>query len=406
MILDEMASFICGKVNQTEAEDIAACKGFLQRRHEMIWADALWKDSLVEFRQTLSPDGYTVTSLWLPTKGILLLPPIIDRVLAVRSDTRKLNAQRPEFFYRVDYDAFAKSGDAADYILLPPCAWETDSTRNWRIQDAAAADTGSPMLIDALGADGVSVNRLSHDVNFAGTFEAYDRIDRVLKPTTTNALAIIATLNVSPVVTVYNTSAESAFIGFSPTTDPADITVTLTVAAGAFGSVDAPEAYIFLWNPLPGLWIEPATGFNAYGAALRGVITWDGSTFTVDSDTAVITVAADAMSAATRQRVRLIEIPTAALTLRVLGKRTTPAFDNLDKPGLNGSENCLIAFAQGDMLERERQYAKATAKFQEGVLLLDQLKRVETVQQAHNTRIIPEGGYGDDDWNQGTRGIF
>ena len=108
-------------------------------------------------------------------------------------------------------------------------------------------------------------------------------------------------------------------------------------------------------------------------------------------------MAAAATNAARRQRLRLIEIPTAEVVLRVLGKRSVPTFssDN-DAPGLSGLTNCLIAFAQGDMLQRERQYAKAQALFGEGTLLLDQLKRQETVQMAHTQQIVPATGYADD----------
>jgi hypothetical protein len=69
---------------------------------------------------------------------------------------------------------------------------------------------------------------------------------------------------------------------------------------------------------------------------------------------------------------------------------------DLESPAIRGSENCLIAFAQADMLERDEQYGKAQAKLQEALVLLQQLKAVETVQQAHNVSITPAGGYGDD----------
>jgi hypothetical protein len=45
------------------------------------------------------------------------------------------------------------------------------------------------------------------------------------------------------------------------------------------------------------------------------------------------------------------------------------------------------------MLERERQYDKAQAMFAEAAMLLEQLKRIEVVQQAHNVRIIPQYGF-------------
>lgn len=99
-----------------------------------------------------------------------------------------------------------------------------------------------------------------------------------------------------------------------------------------------------------------------------------------------------------RQRIRLVDIPSDSLTVRILGKRACPTFTNdLDVPALTGVDNCLLAFAHADMLERERQYGKAKLKVDnEALPLLEQLKANEAVQQAHNLRIIPENGYGDD----------
>ena len=110
----------------------------------------------------------------------------------------------------------------------------------------------------------------------------------------------------------------------------------------------------------------------------------------------LIALAATDTAAPLRQRIRLLETPEDATTVRVLGKRKCPAFtgDN-DQPPVRGMENLLIAMAQGDMLERERQYGKANLKFQEGVALLNQFKAEETIQQAHNQRIIPDSGFGD-----------
>ena len=113
-----------------------------------------------------------------------------------------------------------------------------------------------------------------------------------------------------------------------------------------------------------------------------------------------------AAGAPVRQRIKLTQIPTSgaglqSFTVRVLGKRTAPNFTNdLDQPGLTGVENCLLAFVQADMLQRERHYAKAQSLYQEGQLLLGQLKGQEAIQQAHEQRIIPEGGYGDENWNR------
>jgi hypothetical protein len=96
-----------------------------------------------------------------------------------------------------------------------------------------------------------------------------------------------------------------------------------------------------------------------------------------------------------RQRIRLLDKPSAALTLTVLGKREFVPLADYDSPVLSWSSNCLMDFAQADMLERDRQYAKAASKRAEAVALLDRARRVEVFQQAFNQRLIPAAENGD-----------
>jgi hypothetical protein len=304
MTLAEQSSFVCVKVNQTEVEDIAACNEFLKRRAQMLWADQLWKDSLVEYVQTLSPTGYTSASNWLPTKGVLLLPSDIERVIAVRSDTGKLNVQSGEFYYRRDFDVFAATGTPLEYTLLPPCVWETDVDINWALYSTTVNDQAS---FAYLNSDGINLMR-------------------------------VESLNIQPVLTFTSQRLDS--LSYNTQTD-------LTVA-------------------------DLAGGLNLNFT--DGVAT-----------------------APKRQRVRIIPVPAAQMTIRVLGKRKLPGFEeDTDEFALTGADNALLAFDQGDMLQRERYYAKAQVCNTEGGLLLEQLKRVETVQQAHNKRIVPAMGLGPD----------
>lgn len=320
MTLLELATFVCGKLNQSEDEDVLACKGFLQRRAQMLWADQIWKDALVEFTQTLTPDGYTNTSTWLPTKGVLLCPTDIERVMAVRSDTQHLNVQRPEFFYRVDFDNFAQKGKQMDFVILPPCVWEWegDISLSATYQSGAHPEDGATALtIDYLSSDLVTLTRLVTTLGgFGGGF---------LANVTTQRL-------------------DSAVKG-------------LTV-----GTV----------------------GLGATGEAVS-----------------VSFAAADTL-ALKRQRIRFTPVPDAdTMTVRVLGKRKMPAFTaNSDEFALTGGDNVLLEFAQADMLERERHYLKAQQVQQRALVLLQQLKDQEMVQQAHNQRIMPEEGYGSTEFER------
>jgi len=127
MTLSELAAVICGKLNQTEPDDIALCKTFLKLRFKMIWQDQLWKDSLFEYTQTLTSQGYALGNTWLPTVRTLVLPPIFTHVVAVRTDKRRLGVESSEHFYRMDFDSFTATGDPTQFRLLSPVVMQFDS---------------------------------------------------------------------------------------------------------------------------------------------------------------------------------------------------------------------------------------------------------------------------------------
>lgn len=320
MTLLDLATFICTKVSQSETEDLEACKDFLQRRFEMIWADQLWHDSLFEYTQTLSALNYDVDSTWLPTKQVLLLPEQFGHVVAVRTDTRKANVLSSEELYRMDYDTFLNAGSLIQYRLLKPCAWEVDTAKTLNI-NASGLAAGDTLDIWYLDGDGVTLKSVS--ANDAG------------QPPSIYALRIDSAKK-------KQVSGESVYLSDSVTA---------------------------------------------------------GRAFTLTTTDLVLPK---------RVRIQLFGVIPEGAVIRVLGKTNAPAFtDDADEPGLTGVENCILAFAQADMLQRERQYGKAQALQQEGQMLLDQLKKVRTVQQAHHKRLIPESGYGDEyQLNAGAFGAF
>lgn len=90
-------------------------------------------------------------------------------------------------------------------------------------------------------------------------------------------------------------------------------------------------------------------------------------------------------------RIRLSPKPVVDTEFKALVKLKPQALTaDADAPQLRGIENALLALVQGDMLERQRRYGQAQAKFAEGMALLDQLKRTEVMQEANLTRILPE----------------
>lgn len=88
--------------------------------------------------------------------------------------------------------------------------------------------------------------------------------------------------------------------------------------------------------------------------------------------------------------IRLFPEPSAVTTFRALvKKKPIPLEEDGASPELRGVDNCLMAFAQADMLQRSRQYGKADLVVKEAVTLLGQLKAVAVVQEAHHQQIVP-----------------
>lgn len=86
------------------------------------------------------------------------------------------------------------------------------------------------------------------------------------------------------------------------------------------------------------------------------------------------------------QSFRLYPNPNAAVAIRPYGKRVFAALGASNVPVIRNIDNCLIAFAQADMLERQRQYAKSGEKVKEAGALLVQMKAVET-ERANRPRM-------------------
>lgn len=76
---------------------------------------------------------------------------------------------------------------------------------------------------------------------------------------------------------------------------------------------------------------------------------------------------------------RLYPTPDASKKLVVWGKRIFYYLINPgDTPVLRNSDNCLIAFATSDMLQRQHSYAKAKELIEEAGAALDQMRAIET----------------------------
>ena len=88
-------------------------------------------------------------------------------------------------------------------------------------------------------------------------------------------------------------------------------------------------------------------------------------------------------------RIKPIPTPKNAGTLYSLGKLKFTELGDSDSPQILGADNALLAYSEGDMLERSMQYQKAQAKYTEAAGLKQICIDLDNVQPAKVNRIIP-----------------
>ena len=112
-------------------------------------------------------------------------------------------------------------------------------------------------------------------------------------------------------------------------------------------------------------------------------------------------------------QLRLVQKPNQTKTLTVLGKvklrvidqnsqyQTRNLTNNFDSPALSNIDNALLSFAEGDMLTRDRQYAKAQMMYADGVAQTKIAVGVEKNQSANNLQVlaVDSGEWSRDDWD-------
>lgn len=414
MNLQNLAYTIGQRIGLVQNNDLIACKAFLQVRYDQLWRSFLWRDSLIEYVLPIDPAAtYLPTSNYLPTKGHLILPPIFGQVIACRTNANSMNVQRPMLYYRMSQDEFTKGGSPLEFYLLSAAVWELDTFQNTCATDSNGADVGQPFTVDFGASDGVSINRsvlkFVTDSQWASsaTIAKTDLIASLTKPVT--AGSVLLQVYGFPVTTVVNSSANSVDFTF---TDSNGVVIPFTLTAGQTKVLStAVSAYTF--NDVVGGHSNSAT-FSLLG----GTFTYAGGTdlVLVLVYYPIATLQATDTDAPKCQRIRFVSIPNAATIVRVLGKRITPPLSaDSDSPVINGMDGVLFGLGYYDMCARKNSQGtpEAQAALTEAVGpefltrgvpggFLGKLIEEEVIQAASNTRIIPEGGFGDTGGNFGS----
>jgi hypothetical protein len=311
MNLATLVERACLESGYNDTDDVAAAAKFARHWDEHIWNAALWKDALVACDVAVTPGSNDDHA-----EGIVFLPEVIDRVVAVRTAANQILVQGQEHHYRMDYDSFTAEGAPVEFHILPPAwfTWHADADYIYirSRTDADAEEIIHVSWVDGLGRKTTQTFTIGSHTQLAPETPPTGKVTvlRVAKPTTTAPIAV-----------------------YDPTT-------ILDDQAG-----------------------------NAL------VLSDDHSPL--------------------YQRLRLLPIPTADLTLKVLGKaKCEPLEFDQQEPALRNCTNALLAYIRGSLKRRGGENGAAQLEFAEANALLEQVKQIEALQAANNQRFLPEAGYG------------
>jgi hypothetical protein len=159
-----MASLACAKARLNDATSLARAKEFLNRRHEMIWNEALWRASVYRHEFTFDPtpsaldaEDVKFNNHWFMNWGQVGLPVLVDRVLGLRKTDAGLGVAQAEMLFRSSVDEFAETGVPVKFVVLPRLVVDFDD------EDISAEgltitsdplDAGAALLVRYLDANG------------------------------------------------------------------------------------------------------------------------------------------------------------------------------------------------------------------------------------------------------------
>lgn len=222
MNLETLVERACLEAGYNDADDVTAAEKFARHWDEHIWNSALWKAALVACDVAVTPASNDDHA-----EGIVYLPEVIDRVVAVRSTSNQIVVRGQEHYYRMDWDAFGAAGTPLEFVILPPAWFSCESAVYF--QSSAAADATTVIKYTYTDkATGQKFSR-SSTMNAADTDSYSPVMLQVFKPATTGILTAYRVDN----------DAQVAFLSATETSSPsyqrirlipkptADLTVTV-----------------------------------------------------------------------------------------------------------------------------------------------------------------------------------
>ena len=111
MTKTEIAQFVGDKLQKTDGASLTMMKSFVDRRYEMIWNSALWREALGTSTYTVAIDTENVT-----------LAATVDFPVSARWDDKEIVPMDYGAVFQIDPTLFNDSGAVVNFIVLPKTA--------------------------------------------------------------------------------------------------------------------------------------------------------------------------------------------------------------------------------------------------------------------------------------------
>ncbi len=382
----QIVDYVLQRVGQIDDTDRTACESFTSKRYELIYQSYLWKDSLIAVDVAVDPTND------LNKEGVILVPSMIDRVVAVRCPQNAVRIHGLEEYYAVDYNAFQNLGNAYEFAILSPIWFKWFGYVGLQLSVSDVADNTIQYRITWRNNAGI---RFTQNVSNGSLFTTGVNI-----VTSSDAYREGSTCDVT-------VTAGTSYYYF----DPLGGVLGRGLINGGEGAVTNGTVFVadestvtFAGNedlpvgtPLTAYLIDASQKYSVEVESFYKPVTAGQLEFSPISggESGEYLISSSDTASPKYQRIRLLGIPQLAVTMSILGKKKAAALDfDQEEPELKNIDNALIELVMGDMRDRQRQTGKAQVNWAAGMQLVKELALLETVQAANNSHFMPVDGFG------------
>jgi hypothetical protein len=179
MTLADLVNVVCTKMHRIDAESQAEAKVYLKARYRMMWDSRPWKDALA------------VMDLGNSGERTIILPGVVDRILAVRWNRLTIESEHLVTVFLTDPQKFDSISNALSYSIIAPSGVEISPGGHQVMMFSDSASAQFTVAIHGIK-DNVEKREMISisGANNSTSVNEYDEIFSLSKTSTTYGLTV------------------------------------------------------------------------------------------------------------------------------------------------------------------------------------------------------------------------